>query len=51
MRNADLVYTDILPSNLNDYIGIPDESHHKLEATTGPAGELRYNVLIWLLEE
>ena len=48
MRQPDITYSDIPPQNLNDYINLPDEEYHKLKAVTGPEGELRYDVLIWL---
>ena len=51
MRQSDLTYTDILPENIKDYVNLPDEECYKLEATTGPNGEQRYNILVWLKEE
>ena len=50
MRKPDITYTDILPENIGDYVNLPDEECHKLEAVT-VNGEQRFNILVWLKEE
>lgn len=51
MRKPDVVYTDILPRDIELYVGMPDEECHKLEAVKGPEGEQRFNILVWYKED
>ena len=49
MRKPDITYTDIAPENIGDYVDLPDEECHKLEAIFFN-GEKRYNIKIWTKE-
>ena len=49
-RKADIIYTDILPRDIELYVNLPDEECHKLESVM-VNGEQRYNVLIWYKED
>lgn len=51
MRKPDITYTDILPRDIELYVNQDDEECHKLEAVTGPNGEQRFNILVWLKED
>ena len=51
MRQPDTIYSDILPRDIDLYINYEDVEGHKLEAVTGPNGEQRYDILVWLKEE
>lgn len=51
LEQPDIIYTDILPRDTELYANQPDELCHKLEATTGIDGELRYTIKVWLKEE
>jgi hypothetical protein len=51
MRKPDIIYTDILPANIKDYVDLPDEECHKIESAVGSWAEQRYDILIWLKEK
>jgi len=51
MRKPDITYTDILPRDINLYIGQDDEECHKLISAVRSFKEQRYDILIWLKEE
>lgn len=51
MRKPDVIYTDILPKNINIYVNQFDEECHKLELVTYANGEQRYDIKVWLKEE
>ena len=50
MRKPDITYTDIAPANIGDYVNLPDEEDHQLEAIFF-SGEKRYNIKVWLKGE
>ena len=51
MRKPDIIYTDILPRDINLYIDLPDEECHEIESAVGSWAEQRFDILIWLKEE
>ena len=51
MRKPDIIYTDILPRDIELYVGMDDEECHKLESIIGINGEQRYDIKVWLKEE
>ena len=48
-RRPDITYMDIAPENIKDYVNLPDEECHKLEAIFFN-GEKRYDIKIWMKE-
>ena len=51
MRKPDIVYTDILPRDVELYVGMEDEECHKLESITYANSEQRYDIKVWLKED
>jgi hypothetical protein len=50
MRKPDIIYTDILPKDIELYVDLKDEECHKLEPVEFN-GEQRYDIKIWLKED
>lgn len=51
MRKPDITYTDILPRDVELYVGMDDEEYHKLESIIYPDGEQRFDIKVWSKEE
>jgi len=49
MQKPDIIYTDILPRDIEHYINLQDEYSHELEFTIGTEGEERVIIKIWLV--
>lgn len=47
-RTPDITYIDILPRDIDLYVGLEDEECHRLESVTGPDGEQRFNISVWI---
>ena len=48
-RRPDITYKDIAPEDIKDYVDLPDEECHQLEAIFFN-GEKRYDIKIWTKE-
>lgn len=49
MREPDIIYTDILPRDIDLYVGMEDEECYKLESVVVDC-EQRYDIKVWLKE-